>query len=245
MSRTFTLSGCNSTLSTNFYPPIELDIYSSYGVGLIGFYSYNSIFNVDESNNKIVLHYENDLNDISLFIPPGTYEIDEINKAIQETIKENISYDTTKDFNELFRLQANNNTLKCELYSFFEVDFSKTNCLNTLLGFESKLLKSKKKHESTVAVNITKVRLVRVDCNLVSGAYINGKEMHTLFEFDIDVEPGYKLTKEPQNVIYLSVKPEGRQFLDNITLKILDDKGDLIDFRGEQIIVKIELKKLY
>jgi hypothetical protein len=246
MSRTFTLSGYSSILSENYYPPIELDVNSSYGVGLLGFYSYNSIFNVDESNNKIVLYFqEDDQSAYSITIPPGVYEIDEMNKTFQEQLKEflapfpNIEYDE-----EMFQLSANNHTMKCEILSTFNIDFSSSKCINTILGFESKLLKANTKHESSLPVNIMKVRLVRVDCNLVSGAYVNGKEMHTLFEFDIDVEPGYKLTKEPQNVIYLSVQPEGRQYLHNITLKILDDQDNLINFRGEQIIVKVELRKL-
>jgi hypothetical protein len=244
MSRTFTLSGYSSVLSANFYPPVELDVNSSYGIGLLGFYAYNSIFNVDESNNKIVLHLAPDQKGFPLIIPPGTYEIDEINKAIQEQLKLAFSYDKTKDINEIFTLRANNNTLKCELISIFDIDFSHENSLHTILGFEPKRLLGKVKHESSLPVDIMKVRLVCIDCNLVSGAYVNGKEVHTLFEFDIDVEPGHKLSKEPQNVIYYDVKPEGRQFLDSIVLKILDDKGNIIDFRGEQIIVKVELRKL-
>lgn len=100
-------------------------------------------------------------------------------------------------------------------------------------------------HESALTVDIMKVRIIRVDCNITSGAYVNGEQAHTLYEFDIDVEPGFKLSKEPQNIIYMPVTPEGRQFIDNITLRILDDNGSLVDFRGEKIIVKLELKKLY
>ena len=89
-----------------------------------------------------------------------------------------------------------------------------------------------------------KVRIIRIDCNIISGAYLNSTEIHTLFEFDIDVEPGYKIRKEPQNNIYMPIIPDGRQFLDNISICLLDDDGDLIDFRGEKIIGKLKLKQI-
>lgn len=243
MSRTFTLIGCNNVLSNDFYPPIELDVNSSYGIGLIGFYSYNSIFNVDEKNNKIVLKNPSVVS-VTIQIPPGSYEIDEINSAIQKEIKNNIDHNPNQNIDAIFCLRANNNTLKCELRSIYDIDFTRSDTLNELLGFENVILEANKIHQSSLPVNIMKVRLIRINCNLISGAYINGKEDHTLFEFDIDVEPGYKLTKEPQNVIYMSVKPDGRQFIHNITVRILDELGCPVNFRGEQIIVRLELKQL-
>jgi len=293
MSCTFTLSGHSSILSVNFFPTIELDKHSQYGVGLLGFYSYNSIFNVDESNNMIGLRiangskipsfkgnhgvYEsiNEINmqdgsnkvfvlrltnesDITYFgIDHGAYEIDEINKEIQKNIrvlthKDAVNYHENHEgehFGErnedhLFSLHPNNNTLKCELKSAYEVDFTLNTSLASLLGYDRKRLAANIMHVSTKPVNIMKVRMIRVECNITSGAYINTQESHTLFEFDIDVTPGYKLTKEPQHIIYLPVKPEGRQFIDNITLRIVDDNGELVNFQGEKVIVKLELKKL-
>lgn len=251
MSRTFTLTGqWSSVLSADFYPPIELDSRCRYGLGLIGFYSYNSILNVDEKNN--MFPYRTSPKESSptvLLLQPGAYEIDEIHKEIQRNmlIKERVKQKTvgvSEEYKQLFSLHANNNTLKCEMLSKYEIDFTLENTLADLLGFEHKRFAANKIHASTLPVNIMKVRIIRVDCNITSGAYINGEEAHTLFEFDIDVEPGYKLSKEPRNIIYMPVKPEGRQFIDNITLRILDDHGELIDFRGEKIIVKLELKKL-
>lgn len=41
------------------------------------------------------------------------------------------------------------------------------------------------------------------------------------------------------------IRPGGRQFTDNITLRILDENGALVDFRSEKVIVTLKLKKLY
>lgn len=239
MSYTFTLTSRLSELSVNFYPPIELDGGSRHGLGLIGFYSYNSIFNVDETNN--IFRYRVSAKDTfsTVHIPLGAYEIDEIYAAMLKAM--NID---GKNYAQIFTLRANNNTLKCEILSKYEIDFRQSNSIGSLLGFERINLKPNKNYESTLPVDIMKVRMIRVDCNIICGAYLNAEQSHTLFEFDIDVEPGYKLTKEPPNIIYLPVRSEKRQLIDNITLRILDDNGDLIDFRGEKIIVRLELKKV-
>lgn len=241
MSCTFTLTGHSSELSANFYPPVELNPNNRYGLALMGFYTYNSIFNVDESNNCFA-YLPNQSNEATILkIPPGAYEISEIHTAMLEALKA-----STKDASEnIFSLKANNSTLKCEMESKYTIDFNTENSLGTILGFDDKhQLKKWEKHVSTSAVDIMKVRIIRVDCNITSGAYLNSEKCHTIFEFDIDVEPGYKITKEPINLIYMPLKPEGRQFIDNITLRILDDNGQLVDFRGEKIIIKLELKRL-
>lgn len=247
MSCTFTLSDHSSVLSANFYPSLELEKNSIYGLGLLGFYTYNSIFNIDENNN-LVGFGDPDQKKFTYFrIKPGAYEIDEIHKEIQKEIKKNKyleNINEVDDVNKIFSLEANNNTLKCQLKSTLDLDFSIKSSLGRTLGFEEKVYKANMLHESTLPVDIMKVRMIRVDCNIISGAYLNSTKSHTLFEFDIDVEPGYKLSKEPHNIIYMPIQPIGRQFIDNITLRILDDQGDLVNFQGEKIIIKLELKKI-
>lgn len=241
MSCTFTLTGHSSVLSAEFYPPIELNTKNKYGLGLIGFYTYNSIFNVTEKNNSFgYLRNDEDPKNVHwLSIPPGAYELVEIEEVMRSALEKA----TKKKNDDLFSLKGNNNTLKCELKSKLNIVFG-PNSIGKMLGFEPSILESGEKHESVRNVDIMNVRIIRVDCNIISGAYLNSSECHTLFEFDIDVEPGYKLSKEPQNTIYMPIMPEGRQFIDSITLRVLDDNGDLIDFRGEKIIIKLELKQI-
>lgn len=248
MSYTFTLSGRKSVLSADFYPPIELNPSHQYGLALLGFYTYNSIFNVTESNNCFAVMTNNFSRQIKLTVPPGAYEISDLEKVMVEALEvletTNILPKPESEEKSL-SVTANNNTLKCVIKCKYPLDFSVANSLGPMLGFKrEKILEDGKKHESQFQVDIIKVRIIRIDCNITGGAYLNSEQSHTIFEFDIDVEPGYKLTKEPNNIIYMPLKPSGRQFIDNITLRILDDNGHLIDFRGEKIIVKLELKKL-
>lgn len=242
MSNTITLSSNSSVLSAYFYPPIELDKHSRYGLGVLGFYSYNSIFNINEENNFFGVKFPKEKKHKYFRIKPGAYEIEEIGEAITKIL--NDEQVITSQDTDAFNLLPNNSTLKCEIKSKFEIDFTNKHSIGQVLGFEKKILLANILHESTLPLDIIKVRMIRVDCNITSGAYLNSEKSHTIIEFDIDVEPGFKITKEPQNIIYLPVRPEGRQFIDNITLRVLDDTGNLINFQGEKIIVKLELKKI-
>lgn len=243
MANTFTISGRSSILSVDYYPPIELEPNTRYGLGLVGFYSYNSILNIDGGNNNFTYKKAGAKSFNVVQIPPGTYEIDEIYHVLLKLM--NLKSRDEEQDKRKFTLRANNNTLRCEIISEFIIDFTPKDSIGSLLGFEKIVLRPNILYESTLPVDIIKVRIIRIDTNITGGAYLNSKQSHTIFEFDLDVEPGYKLTKEPQNIIYMPVKPDNRQYIENITLRILDNNNELIDFRGEEIIIKLELKKLF
>lgn len=246
MSLTFTLIGRESQLSAQYFPPVELDPNEQYALGLIGFYTFNSILNVDESNNRFVYRHEHTDEVCTIEVPPGNYEIDALGRYLQHQLSgsdENNNKEGDLDDTDIFSLKANNSSLKCELRCIHDIDFSAPNTFARMLGFTPQVYKRGHLHQSDLSVEILKHRIVRVECNLVSGAYLNGEPAHTLFEFDIDVEPGFKLSIEPKNIIYMPITRR-RDYIDNITLRVSDEKDNLIDFRGEQIIVRLELKKL-
>lgn len=67
-----------------------------------------------------------------------------------------------------------------------------------MLGFSPKIFERNVEHQSILSVENLKHRIVRVECNIVSDAYLNNDEAHTLIEFVIDVEPDYKISIEPK-----------------------------------------------
>lgn len=252
MSQTFTLQSKSSILSSNIYPPLKLE--SDYCLGLVGLYTYNSIPNVDLDGNKFFYNlYGNRTKPLrSITIPIGSYEIRDIEKYLQEQII--LQNDEFSHFNKLpaerkdeeieriFSLKANNNTLRCEIESsMIDVHFDQERSLGKLLGFSRKVLESGSKHESDRPVEIVKVQIVRVKCNIVQGAFTeDSMESHVLFEFPISVDPGYAINIEPRNIIYL---PVNTNLIQNITVHLQDQNGDLVNFRGERIIVRLELKR--
>lgn len=228
-SLTVTVTGTDAAnLVCNFFPPLEL--YGEWYVGLLDFTSYNSIPNVTEGkNNAFPVKISKDQWSV-IKLPTGTYEISDIETYLQKQLGE-----------RTISLRPNNNTLKCEIYCKHVIDFSHTpNTIASMLGFkENQQLEAYKTHESNVPVDIIKVNTVHVRSNIVQGAYKDGQDQHTLHSFYPTVAPGFKIVETPTNVIYL---PVNVQRVDNIILSLVDQDGDLVDFRGEVITIRLHLK---
>ena len=75
-SLTLTLSGTSSSLETYYFPPIELKY--PYVLGLTELLTFDSIPNIDCTNNLI------HLGDFIGELPTGSYEISDINSYIQK-----------------------------------------------------------------------------------------------------------------------------------------------------------------
>ena len=232
MSWMLTFSSNSSVLNTDYFPPIELnDRNASYVIGLVDFQTYNSIPNVDETNNKFYFGHDEQV----IVIPEGAYEIEDLEHYISKQLK-------AVDPGIVFKLVPNVNTLKCELKCTMPINFGPDDSIGRLLGFgKDEILQPDKTHQSDKSVNIMSVNTIQIVCNIVSGGYINNEPNHTIFHFSPNLPPGYKIVIHPSNVIYL---PVNIQTINNITLSIRDQCGRLVNFRGETITIGLHLKKL-
>lgn len=225
-SLVLTLTNNTSVLSAQYFPPILLS--TSYECALIDFQAVNSIPNVDESNNQF--HYgEDEL----IIIPLGSYEVNEIEAYLLKMLREK------NHVNETISIEANKNTFKCSIRCSKVIDFTKKNSIGSLLGFKKRILKPHIDYESDLSINIFKVSSLKVESNITTGSYFNNLTNHSIYEFTPSVPPGYKIMQTPRNLIYL---PVATRVIDNITLKIVDQGGNLIDFRGELISIRLHLK---
>lgn len=240
-SHIFTLRGRSSTLSVDFYNPIELDPRYDYSLALIGLHTYNSIPNIEAGvNNKFYYWKLGDKTQEKVVsIPTGSYEISDIESYLQQRVTPS-GIERAEDY---FSLKPNNNTLKCEVKSKHEIDFTRRNSLAELLGYSPQVLKPDLLYESDLPVKIVKVVTIHVDCNITTGAFYNNKPSHTIFEFGLKVDPGYAIDIEPNNLIFLPVNSSKREIA-NITLRILDQNSEPVNFRGEEIIARLELRGL-
>lgn len=229
-SITLSITGDKSQLHADFYPEIELDKRYNYSCSLLDFYTYNSIPNVHENNN--VFHYS--VNGVDTWekvvIPVGSYELENIIKIINDhfhAVKAN------------FYLHANPN-MKCKLEGSIYVDFTQPNSIGSLLGFNKRILKASKVHISDKLVNIQSVNNIRIECDLITGSFHNGKSTHTIYEFNPTADPGCKINEQPKHLIYL---PVIKRSLNEVNISIVDQNGYLVNFRGEEITCRIHLKK--
>lgn len=222
MSMSFTLKGQDSILTAKFFPPIKLDENVSYFIGLVDFETFNSIPNIQAGNDKFF--YDSKF----LTFPTGSYEVEQIDKFLKEQLG-----------NDAIELTANTATLKCELKSKHVIDFTQKESIGPLLGFKSNVLQPNILHESDEPVQIFGINAILIDCSLVSGAYINGKEIHTIHQFAPVTPPGYRIIEVPQTVIYL---PVNTKLIDSVTVKLLDQDGNLLNLRGETVTVRLHLR---
>lgn len=234
-----TLAGDSASLSARFHPEIVLDDQCSYSCSLIDF-SCDFIPNVNSKNNK--LHWEAraffDPVEGVIEIPPGNYQFEEIAEIlIKETSK--LKYQITKVTLDEKSMTTTIETSDINLY----LDFDHPDSIGMLLGFDKKLTGGHKKYVSQQKVN-KKFHLttsIRIDCDLVTGAFHNGNHTHTLHEFIPHYDASlHKIEEQPINMIYL---PIARRRINYVNISVLNQNGEPIDFQGGHLRCRIHVKK--
>lgn len=86
------------------------------------------------------------------------------------------------------------------------------------------------------------MRTIHIDCNITGGAHINSSPTHTIFEFSPSVDPGFKIDIVPRNLEFVAITP--RRYIHNITVQILDQNFEPVNFQGEEITVKLRLERI-
>jgi len=222
--------GRSSRIRYTLFPPFDLSTSNEWEMGFHDLLTYNSIPNIEENvNNKVYFS-----NGESVTLPTGSYEIDSINDFIKKQIERNkLDID--------FKLAANNNTLKSEIFCDKGIDFTKENTIGSLLGFDKINIEPNKWVESQNQVSINKVDVIRITCNVVRGSYIDGVEGHVLHEFYPTVAPGFKIVEKPNTITYLPINKQNS--LEEFVIALEDQNGNLVNFREESINIRLVIRE--
>lgn len=230
-SITLTLTDNRSQLRASFHPEIELDERYSYSCCLLDFYTYNSIPNIDEKNN--MFHFSTEVNAPMqvITVPKGSYELNDIGDYLREELRK-------KEIP--FYYHANEKTMRFSIECNLIIDFTQKNSIASVLGFSKKIFDASNGEQSDLLVNIQRINSIRIDCDLTTGSYHNGKSTHTIYEFSPTVASGYRIWEQPKHLIYL---PIVRHRINELNISIIDQDGNFVDFRGEQITCRIHIKR--
>ena len=234
------LSNDKSNFNTRFNPKLELDEKKVYEIALVNLETYYSFPNIDETNNIFVYSPDNGNSWVKIKIPEGSYEIDDINNAIQHEMEKRTHYDEINE-DYYINIAPNTNTLKSVLIleKGYQVDFNHQNSLAKVLGFTgAKYIEGF--HESENVVDILRINSILVNIDIISGSYVNGTTKSTIYSFFPDVSPGYKIIESPVNLVYL---PITLNTIDSLNVMITDQDYNLLNLRNEKLTIRFHIRE--
>ena len=224
-----------------FPTPLNLPDYG-YEIALVNLETWYSFANVTPSNNKFKYSADGGNTWKTVEIETGAYQLEAINDEIQRLMKINGDWDSTHN-TFYITISANISTLKSVMNitnAEYKVDFTIANSIRTILGFDSKILSSGHNTSDSI-VNIIDFNSIFVNCDCVSGSYVNGIASPVIYSFGPKVTPGYRIVECPVNLIYL---PINRKTISEFNIWITDQAGRPIDFRGENITCRFHIRNI-
>ena len=152
-----------------------------------------------------------------------------------------IAEHTCKDCKDLglsLKIKADKKSMKTILETSHELIFNSN--LNKLFGFTKKQY-SPGYHISEKVINIMSVDKVHLKTDCIDGSVLNGIRESILFSFSLSARPGYKIFKEPSQILFKKVNKDK---IGQITFYLEDDDGFPVDFQGETITFTVLLVKI-
>ncbi|KAJ8676925.1 hypothetical protein QAD02_012712 [Eretmocerus hayati] len=129
--------------------------------------------------------------------------------------------------------------LESEIKSSGPIDFRPLDHIAPILGFAPRILEAGQTHSLDHLANIFKVNALCVECNITCGAHLNGQRIHSIHEFGIKVSPGYRIAGTPSFIAYL---PVGTESINHLQVRMVDQDGNIVNFRGEIVTVRLNLR---
>ena len=75
---------------------------------------------------------------------------------------------------------------------------------------------------------------------MISGSYVNGGSSSAIHAFFPNVAPGYKIIEIPNRLTFL---PVNKSQINTVTLSLTNQNNELINFRGDEVTIKLQLRK--
>src|SRR6267154_871791 len=176
---TITHTDTESDFTIKLSPPLYLNPNKKYEAALLSIHLYNSIPNITEENNIFKYSTDNGKSWKIIALNKGSYEIQAINDEIQR--KMIISDDYDSENNKFYiTLSADIAELKAVIditNKTYLVNFNAENSIGPTLGFypeETEIGYGYNKSHNIV--DITKINLVLVNVDIISGSYVNGNK---------------------------------------------------------------------
>ena len=232
-----TLSAKSTNFTTKFNPPVKLNGVE-HKIALTSLETYHSFPNISEKNNVFKYSSDNGTSWKTIEIPKGSYGLLGIYNEILRGFRENNDYDEINKTYPIILL-GNKNTAQIvmEISKDYIVNFKAKNGINTVLGFNPKKY-NEGYHRSENVIDILPINSILVHVDNVIGSYMLGVASSVLYSFFPNVAPGVKIIERPYERLYL---PIITQDIHELRLRLTDQKGEILDLRGEEVTVSLHL----
>lgn len=90
---------------------------------------------------------------------------------------------------------------------------------------------------------ILELKVIHVDCDIISGSYINGERNHTIHQFatNTSLAKGQTFVQIPKHLNYFPIKSKS---LSSIQISIVDHSGKQVNINRGEIICRINIKRV-
>ena len=177
-------------------------------------------------------------------IPLGSYSLADINKTLQRLIRKHTKSNDGKEKKDPYLvLTGNRNTFKCELEIAKKstiVDLNIQNSIRSVLGFNAKKYHGGETYESENKVNILRVKTILVQCDVIKPSRVNGIPLPVIYNFFPKACPADMLIIQPEHLNYM---PLTLNVISSMTASVTDQKGEILDLRGEQLTLTFHIRK--
>ena len=205
---------------------------------------YNGIFNVTNENNKF--YFIKSITDedgfIKISIPPGAYEIESLNNEIKRIIIDEEHY-TEVDYPFLIKPKFST------LGSIIEIStqgpvitFVPDVSMGDLLGF-NKTTVFAEYNLSPNPVDILSFDNIFIETNFAQGMIFRGKRSGIIFNWSMDVNPGFKYIHEFRGGVQWYMM-ESKDNISSICFKLKNENDQIVSFNGQSITFRVSTKEI-
>ena len=206
--------------------------------------AHNGIFNVTNSNNKF--YFTKSITDddhyIMISISPGAYEIEALNDENKRVI---INDGHFNEENYPFVIKPNFSTLGSIIEISNEesaISFKASDSLGSLLGFNKRTI-YEEYNLSDNPVDIRSFDNIFIECDIARGMIFKGKRSGIIFNFTMDVSPGYKYIHKFRGGVQFYMM-ESKDIISSICFKIKNENDQIVSFNGQSITFRLSIKEI-
>ena len=206
--------------------------------------AYNGIFNVTNSKNKF--YFTKSITDddhyIMITIPPGAYEIESLNDEIKRII---IDYEHFTEANYPFKIKPKFSTLGSIIEISNQksaISFKPDDSIGSLLGFNKRTIFDEY-NLSDNPVGIISFDNIFIECDIAQGIIFRGKRSGIIFNFVMDVDPGYRYIHKFHGGVQWYML-ETKDFISSINFKLKNENGGLVSFNGQSVSFRLSIKEV-